>query len=248
MLLFGIVLSVFITSFLSGVLGMVGGMILMAIYLAILPFEWAMALHGATQITSNGFRAYLFRRSIAWPSVRHYLVGATGIFGVLLVLTVRLPTPVAFLLLGSVPWIALALRRFGELDFARPRHAAACGLFVTGAHLTAGVSGPLLDAFFVRGPFDRRQVIGTKAVTQTLGHAGKVLIYVPLVLASAETAPVSPMVWPAVLVAAMVGTRVGRSVVERLDDALFRRVTGRVVLALATVCLVRGGWSLVSGH
>lgn len=248
MLLFGIILSVFVTSFLSGVLGMVGGMILMAIYLALLPFEWAMALHGATQITSNGFRAFLFRKSIAWPAVRYYLAGAIGIFLVLLGLTVRMPTPIAFVLLGSVPWFALALRRLGELDFARPRHAAACGLFVTGAHLTAGVSGPLLDAFFVRGPFDRRQVIGTKAVTQTLGHAGKVLIYVPLVLVSTEAAPVSPVVWPAVLFAALVGTRAGRSVVDRLDDGLFRRLTGRLVLALATICLVRGGWTLVSAH
>jgi uncharacterized protein len=52
------------TSFISGVFGMVGGMILMGVLLAIMPVAAAMVLHGVTQMASNGWRAWLWRTHI----------------------------------------------------------------------------------------------------------------------------------------------------------------------------------------
>ena len=44
------------TSFLSGLFGMAGGMILVGVLLAIMPVPTAMVLHAVTQMASNGWR------------------------------------------------------------------------------------------------------------------------------------------------------------------------------------------------
>ena len=45
------------TSFLSGIFGMAGGMILIGVLLVLLPVQTAMVLHAVTQIASCGWRA-----------------------------------------------------------------------------------------------------------------------------------------------------------------------------------------------
>jgi len=68
--------SVLSTSFISGVFGMAGGMILISLLLSFMPVAPAMALHGISQIASNGARAWLWRQQILWPIMLRYAVGA----------------------------------------------------------------------------------------------------------------------------------------------------------------------------
>src|SRR5258707_7523047 len=63
-------LSALVTSFISGILGMAGGMILMGILLAALPLPAAMMLHGITQLASNAWRAFLWRTQVDWRGLR----------------------------------------------------------------------------------------------------------------------------------------------------------------------------------
>lgn len=66
------------TAFLSGLIGMAGGIILMGVLLLLLPVAQAMVLHGFVQLVSNGWRAWLWRKYIHWRIVRHSFVGAVG--------------------------------------------------------------------------------------------------------------------------------------------------------------------------
>src|SRR5436190_6628008 len=68
--------SAVVTSFVSGILGMAGGMILMGILLALLPLPAAMMLHGITQLASNAWRALLWRTEVDWRVFRGYAYGA----------------------------------------------------------------------------------------------------------------------------------------------------------------------------
>src|SRR6195256_6430187 len=63
------------TSFLSGLFGMAGGLILIGVLLALMPLPTAMVLHAITQMASNGWRAFLWRKHIKWRPVSIYLVG-----------------------------------------------------------------------------------------------------------------------------------------------------------------------------
>ena len=59
-----------VTSFISGILGMAGGMMLMGVLLWFLPLPAAMMMHGISQLASNGWRAIMLRREIDWRVMR----------------------------------------------------------------------------------------------------------------------------------------------------------------------------------
>ena len=64
------------TSFLSGIFGMAGGMILIGILLAIMPVPEAMMLHGVTQMASNGWRGLFGGGTCAGRAVGAYVSAA----------------------------------------------------------------------------------------------------------------------------------------------------------------------------
>src|SRR5262245_6824294 len=101
--------AVLSTSFISGIFGMAGGMILMGILLAIMPLPAAMVLHGVTQMASNGWRAWLWRAHIHWRIAARYAAGAVVVALALAFLRFAPSKPVALIVLGLMPLIALCL-------------------------------------------------------------------------------------------------------------------------------------------
>ena len=69
------------TSFLSGIFGMAGGLILIGVLLVLLPVQTAMVLHAVTQIASNGWRGLLWRKHVRWAPVAAYVFGCVLALG-----------------------------------------------------------------------------------------------------------------------------------------------------------------------
>ena len=167
---FAVFLSVLATSFLSGIFGMLGGLILMGLLLLVLPVPAAMSLHAVTQMASNGWRAFLWRRHLIWKVVPGYLAGALTTFGFFVWISYQPPSAAVYIFLGLVPIIAMAVPAKLAPDIQRRGASFIVGMAVTALHILAGVSGAVLDVFFIRTNLDRRQIVATKALTQTLGH------------------------------------------------------------------------------
>ncbi len=123
-----------------------------------------------------------------------------------------------------------------RLDASKPAHAVAAGLAVTSVNLVAGVAGPLLDVFFVRTALSRHAVVATKAATQVLSHAAKVVLYGGLRRRPA-TCRCSCCCSPCPL--SMLGTVVGGRLLDRLSDASFRTATRWVVSGVGVTYLVQ---------
>ena len=238
-----ILLTVLVTAVISGVLGMAGGLMLMAVLASVLPVSGAMILHGAVQATSNGARFLFLRDRMLWSVLPWY--GAGAALAVLLFVAIAfVPGPALVLLVvGSFPWIARLLPALRGLDVRNRHTAALCGLTVTGAQLLAGASGPLLDAFYLETKVDRRTIVATKAFTQTVGHIIKVGYYVWIstrVLPDVESIRLSPFLIAGGMLLAVAGARIGTRLLDRFDDRQFRRVTGPVILALGAICVAQG--------
>lgn len=73
-----------ITSTLTGIFGLGGGILLLGIMPIFLPIAAVIPVHGATQLASNASRAYFSWRSIRWQIMPTYLLG--GVIGTLLAL------------------------------------------------------------------------------------------------------------------------------------------------------------------
>lgn len=230
-----------VTSFISGILGMAGGMILMGVLLALCTLPVAMMLHGISQLTSNGARAWFQRRSIDLRVVREYAFGAFAAALVLAAFQFVASKPVALVFMGLSPFIGLALPERLHLNVERRGHAFACGAICNVISLTAGLSGPLLDLFFVRSKMGRHAVIATKAASQVLSHLLKIFYFG--VLAAGGTA-VDPWLAGAMVLCGIVGTSLSNTVLERITDTDFRRWTRWTVLGLGVVYLTTGLASL----
>ena len=229
------------TSALSAAFGMVGGLVLMGVYGALLAPAPAIALHGITQVVANGSRALGLARHVHLGVLGRYAIGA--VVATLLLRGLRFaPDPaLLYLTLGAVPWLARALPPLP--DVTRPGVAPFVGALVAGVQAVCGVAGPLLDVFFLDAPLDRRAVVATKAATQTLAHLGKIVLYADSI-AGAIDAPTAV----AAVGAALIGTRLGAVALDRMGEGTFRTWTGRLVLGVGAIYVVRGAWALYVGQ
>jgi uncharacterized membrane protein YfcA len=232
------------TSFVSGILGMAGGMILMGILLALMPVPAAMMLHGITQLASNGWRAFLWRNAVEWRVFRGYVLGAIATLAAFAAVTFVISKPAALIVMGLTPFVTLALPERLHLNVERPGHPFACGVVCSVLSLTAGISGPILDVFFVRSKMGRQAVVATKAMTQSFTHLMKIA-YFGAIAAAAQRGSVEPWLAAMMVLLAFAGTSLSKKVLERMDDAAFRRWTQAVVMTLGVFYLASGVLLLV---
>jgi uncharacterized membrane protein YfcA len=225
------------TAIVSGIFGMGGGMLLMGAYALLLPVAAAMVLHGVTQLASNGFRAVLLRRHIYWPAFGWYALGSLVSLAVFAWLAIRVDRATLLIVLGGGPVLVAALPTPAWLRIEVPAVAVGCGMIATAAQLVAGVAGPMLDIFFIKGQLDRYQVIGTKAVTQSFGHLIKIVYFGALLRVSTD---LPPWIYPVAIACAFTGTRIGTALLARLTDVQFRRWSARLIMAIGLVFAARG--------
>ncbi|MBL0141101.1 MAG: TSUP family transporter [Betaproteobacteria bacterium] len=237
--------SALVTSFISGILGMAGGMIFLGVLLALLTVPKAMVLHGVTQLASNGWRAALWRESIDWRVFRGNAYGALAALAAFTLVQLVVSKPVALIVLGVTPFIGLALPGKLILDVKKRGHPFACGFICTALQLIAGVAGPILDLFFVRSRMDRRAVVATKAATQSLAHMIKIAYFGALV-GAAQRGTVDFWLGVLMVTLAIAGTSLSRTILERLTDASFRLWTRWTVMVTGVVYLGSGAWMLAA--
>jgi len=218
------------TAFLSGIFGMAGGLILIGVLLFLMPLPAAMVLHAVTQMASNGWRAILWARHIVWKSAAFYVAGCL-VSVCIWSLTLYVPDKaVALLMLGLSPFVIRAIpdsilpRSFGPLQ------VAATGLFSMTLMLLTGVTGPLLDTMFLRSPLERRQIIATKAACQVFGHGFKLFYFGALI---AGVGQVEPWFLAVAIASSMIGTSLGKLLLERLTDGQFRLWSNRLITTIA---------------
>src|SRR5204863_2514924 len=68
--------TILFSSFVSGVFGMAGGMILLGVLLNYLDVAAGMVLFSIIQLFANGWRAVQWRAYVRWPIFFWYLAGA----------------------------------------------------------------------------------------------------------------------------------------------------------------------------
>ncbi|MEZ5997517.1 MAG: sulfite exporter TauE/SafE family protein [Hyphomonas sp.] len=239
-----ILVTVLVTSFISGIFGMAGGIIFMGVLNTLVPVAMAMIIHGAVQIVSNGYRAFLWRQHINWRIFRRYALGSALAVGLLFALSWRPDKHTVYLLLGFTAMLVWLPKQWLDLDIQKRWQAEGAGFVVQALNTTAGVAGPLLDQFFVRTDMTRHAIVATKAVTQVLAHFVKIVFWSVPVIAAAGLQALPP--WWLLLLAAplsMLGTTLGGKVLDRMSDVNFKKGMKYLVTAIGAVMLMKAaGW------
>ena len=237
-----IIISALATSLLSGLVGMAGGVVLMAVLVNILPVSSAMVLHGITQFTANGSRTLILRKHLMWRLLPGYILGASVAVAGFSALLFVPEASVVLILVGLFPWLARLQPRSSALNITRPASNIICGFSVTSAQLLAGAAGPLLDLFYLNSGLDRQTVVANKALTQTIGHLLRIFYYGAII---SVATPLPNWLFLAAAIAAVIGTRLGTWLLARWDDQRFQRVSGQIILATGTICILQGSYQLI---
>ena len=231
------------TSFVSGIFGMAGGMILLGVLLVFMDVAPAMVLASVILTASNGWRAALWYRYVDWHIVWRFLIGSTIAFLLMRSLALLPSKATVYLTLGLLPFAADLLPKRVSLDIARPAVTYAAGALILVLQLFAGVAGHILDVFFQRSPLDRKRIVATKAVTQVT-----VQVYRIFYLGSLAATFDATIAWWEYLAAiglSLAGTWLAAATLMRMTDGAFRIWSRRITLGVCVTYLARWVWLVV---
>lgn len=222
----------FVTSLITATFSLGGGSLMIAAMALVLPPVVVVPVHGCVQLGSNVGRAILQRAYIQWPVIAWVTLGAalgsvigggfatalparwfTAAIGLFVLVTTWLPQP---------RWIASSR----VVQFVGGAVVSAVGMVV-------GAAGPLVAAF-VRGIPDRRALVATHAMLNSLVHVFKIAVFVATGFAFGRWLP---------LIAAMVasgfaGTALGGRLLMRVPEHVFR-LAFRLLLSAVALELLR---------
>ena len=235
-----------VTSFISGVFGMAGGMLLMGFLLLLLPVPVAMVFHGVIQIAANGWRSYLWRHHINWAVVLQFGLGTVFSLLVFSAPAFVPPKPVVLMAVGLTPFIALSVPPRVAPNIEARGQAFVAGIIAGGLQLVSGVTGPIIDMFYVRTGMTRQVNVSTRAAAQVMAHLTKIVYFGGLVASPGGRDPEQWLVMALAAVFAVLGTTLSRPFLDRLTDRQFYYWTRRVILALGAFYIAQGVWQMAA--
>jgi uncharacterized protein len=230
--------SIVAGSFLSGVFGMAGGMVVIGVLLIYFDVATAMILFSIIQLTANGWRAFQWWSFVRWDIIWLYCVGGAVAFAALRYIEFVPDKALCYLLLGLMPFAVDLLPASWRPDIERRGVPFFTGVFTTVIQFMAGVGGPFLDIFFQRSKVDRKTTLATKAIAQSASHILRLVYFLSLTgLAGVETAHAI-----GAMALAIGGTMLAPYVIERMTDDGFRQWTRFVIYAICIIYLLRAAW------
>ena len=232
-----IAFTIVISSFISGVFGMAGGMILLGVLLNYLDVASGMIFFSIIQLSANGSRAWHWRSYVLWPIFRWYLLGSAIAFALMFAAAFVPNKAMVYLALGLMPFAVEVLPAGWRPNIEWRGVPLATGFLTTIVQFMAGVGGPFLDVFFQKSTLDRKTIVATKAITQTFSHVLRAVYFGSF--GSAQDV----LNWPtlAAVALAIAATSVTPYVIERMTDHGFRQWTRLVIYVISSVYLVRAG-------
>src|SRR3954470_14140694 len=232
------------TSFISGLFGMAGGMILVGVLLVYFDVATGMVIFSIIQFVANGWRAILWSRFVLWRIFFVYVSGAVISFAIMRYVAIVPSKAAVYLGLGLLPFLIELLPAAARPNIEWRGVPFLTGLLTTVIQLLTGVGGLFLDIFFQKSVLDRKTTIATKAVTQTFSHVVRV-VYFGSFVGIVDAVPLWTYV-PAIVLS-IAGTTLAAQVLERMTDVGFRQWTRRVIFAVSAVYLARGLMLIWSG-
>lgn len=217
---------------LTSLAGQGGGLFLLIACSAIFGPRAALVMTAPALLLGNLHRAWLFRRSVAWPIAWRMSVG--GLPGALIggLVAGVMPEGMFDVILVAMTAIAIA-KAIGWVRFSVPRRALAPAGFGIGAMTgTAGGAGVLLAPVLLSSGLTGAAYVGTSSVVAVVTHVGRVAAYGSVGLFANGGARIA--LSALALALAIFG---GNTLAERVRPHLAAHVATRIEYVTLLVCV-----------
>ncbi|PKN15479.1 MAG: hypothetical protein CVU67_00825 [Deltaproteobacteria bacterium HGW-Deltaproteobacteria-24] len=223
-----------ITSTIAGVVGIGGGMMLIAILPSFLPLNALIPVHGLTQMSSNVSRAFFGYKEVQYQVIPKFLIGS--FLGIALFASI-----LSFISLEYVPlfigvYILLSLwsEKFNE-KIKRYESYFLAGFFQTGLSIVVGATGPLTMTLLLKDFKDKDKVVATGAALMSITHILKVFVFIYFGFVFFDYLSVIV----ALIIGAVFGSFIGTKLRHKIDGAKFTLVL-KVLLSVLALKLIVG--------
>ena len=221
----GLAIAALLTSTLSGILGMGGGMLFLAVLFSLLPPTEAIVLHAFTQIFSNGTRAIAFFPSRDTRAYGNFMIGAVpgavlGAMAMWQLVQIEGYEPYLRIVIGIYVLVAAFLAKPRPTKQPlNPLEFRWLGLVAGIAALPFGAVGPLIAPTFARQDFVKERLIATKALCQASLHVLKIPALLMLVQMNVGRLGTIALT---MIVMVIFGTLLGKRLLKFVNDEQFR--------------------------
>jgi len=231
--LIALTVTALIASIISGMTGMGGGTILLAVMAMLLETSSVVPLHAGVQLVSNGTRLIIFFKHIRWRILLLFMAGILpgALVGIFIFQSmdkdiVKLLMGIFILLVTYLPKSKREVKVSHKLFIPVGLVAGVIGIFF-------GAIGPFIAPFFVRGDILKEELVATKAACQAVTHIIKIFFFgfigINVMGMWKIFLPLCAMV--------IVGTLIGKKFLGRISDALFKKIF-KVLLTLIALNIV----------
>lgn len=240
-----LIISAFITSSISAVLGMGGGIILLGIMAVIIPEGYkVIALHGMVQLFSNTTRTYVFRNHIKSHLIKQFFIGS--LIGVTLSMIIIIMLVHYFNVQSAneikvevlKPFIGLFIVWYLFLKGPKKERIVNSFIpvgFIAGlSSIFVGAVGPLIAPFFLQKSLNKENVIANKAASQMITHFSKIPLFIYLFNMNylEEINVLIPLI-----VAVYIGTNFGKKILSFIPELLFKKLF-KITLFIIAIRLI----------
>mgnify|MGYP006285372013 CR=1 FL=1 len=225
-------LVTFLTSTIAGVVGLGGGMILIAVLPSFLPVNAIIPVHGLTQISSNLSRAVFGYKDIQYEVIPKFLLGSligVGFFASILSLISLKYVP---LFIGFYILLSLWSRKFND-KIKKYENYYLIGFLQSGLSVVVGATGPLTLTLLYKDYGDKNKVVATSAALMSISHILKVVVFIYFGFVFFDYIELLLVM----IVGAILGSYVGTRLRDKVEGKRFVKIL-KVLLTLLVIKVI----------
>ena len=226
-------LLTFFTSTVAGVVGLGGGMILIAVLPSFLPLNALIPVHALTQMSSNFSRAIFGFNDIQTEVIPKFLFGS--LLGISLFACIIYYISLSYVPVFIAVYILLSLwsSKFNQ-RIKRYESYFLAGFFQTGLSIVVGATGPLTMALLLKDYDDKNKVVATGAALMGITHILKVIVFIFFGFVFIDYISILT----AMIIGAILGSYAGTFLRNKIDGKKFLFALKMLLSALAIKLII----------
>ena len=199
------------TSLIAAVVGVGGGLMLIAILPSFFPIQAVIPIHGLTQLSSNLSRAYFGFKDIQFEVVPKFLIGSVFGVGIIIFILDMISIEYIPLFIGIYILLSLWSKNFNE-KIKQYESYYLIGFLQSGLSIVIGTTGPLTLTKLYKDYKEKNKVVATSALLMSITHCMKVIVFIYFGFIFSEYLEIIVVMILGVIIGSYIGTKIRNKV------------------------------------